>query len=102
MSGVDIAVVVLAVIVVLGLYGMAHELNLASEHQVREAYRKAEVPYDDAEVAKLVEAEEAAVERAKVDDWLRLAVAVGAVPAEHTPLFCQVACEQIERAEGWA
>ena len=102
MSDVSIVVLVLGILAVLCLYGMAHEMNLASKHEVREAYRKAGVPFDDAELAALVEAEEATIERAKVDDWLRLAVAVGVVPVEHTPLFCQVACEQIERAEGWA
>lgn len=76
--------------------------DYAADQRIRAAFAGAQVAYDDAELADMVDVEERRVEVARIDDIMALSLAAGVVPAEPTPLFDALVCEEIERAEGWA
>lgn len=76
--------------------------DYVADREVRGHYAAAGVAYDDAELADMVDLEERQVEVARIDDIMALSLAAGVVPAEPTPLFDALVCEEIERAEGWA
>lgn len=91
-----IALLVSVVVCAGALAGMWHELRLDGERRIRDAYRRANVAYDDAEVARLVAEEETAWA-----EWEAIRRAVDNTPHdEPTPLFTQTVLDDIYRRTG--
>lgn len=87
-----------AVLVCLGcLAGLAHEWRITADQTIREAYRKADVPYDDDELAARIAEDERAWR-----EWAAICQVLDIAPDAGTPIYDRLVCDEMERAEGWA
>lgn len=78
------------------LAGMWHELRLDGERRLRDSYRRANVAYDDAEVARLV-----AEEKAAWAEWDGILRAIDNTPHdEPNPIFSRTVLDDIYRRTG--
>lgn len=97
MSAAQWVALLVSVVVCAGaLAGMWHELWLDGERRLRDSYRRSNVAYDDAELARLVAEEEAAWA-----EWDGILRAIDSTPHdEPTPIFSRAVLDDIYRRTG--